>query len=36
MHRSTSKGFKLSSVVLFVAVLGVSAWFNQAAAQALF
>ncbi|MBE0362653.1 hypothetical protein PULV_a0188 [Pseudoalteromonas ulvae UL12] len=33
MHRSASRGIKLSSVAFAVAVLAVSAWFNQAAAQ---
>ena len=32
MYRSTSRGVRLSSVAIAVLVLGVSAWFNQAAA----
>ena len=33
MQRSASRGVKLSSVALAVAVLAISAWFNQASAQ---
>ncbi len=33
MARSTHRGVKFSFVALMVAVLGVSAWFNQANAD---
>lgn len=33
MNRSTSRGIRLSSVACAVAVLAISAWFNQASAS---
>ena len=35
MQRSANRGVKLSSVALVVAVLAISAWFNQASAQSV-